>query len=372
MCELSDKTYKEYGRKLTAWYREVKRDLPWRRDKNPYHVWVSEIMLQQTRVEAVKGYYERFIAKLPDVYSLAQCPEKELMKLWEGLGYYSRVRNMQTAAQTIVYELGGVFPGTFDEIVKLKGIGAYTAGAIASIAFCEAVPAVDGNGLRVLSRIFLDDTDIKSSGAKKHFDAFARLLLDESCPGDFTQGLIELGATVCVPNALPKCETCPLAQICLAHKEGRETEFPVKKADKPRKILDYTVLIIRDDDTYALHKRPDKGLLAGLYEPVMAEGHLSQEEVLGLFEGNMPIHIERIEDSKHIFSHLEWHMWAYRIRMDELRGLTGGNTELSESDAKEEETIGKLPKVTFIPSEQISEEYAVPSAFAAYKKYFCK
>ena len=345
------------GQRLVAWYRENKRDLPWRRDRDPYHVWVSEIMLQQTRVEAVKPYYERFLQALPDVKSLAEAPEDQLLKLWEGLGYYSRVRNMQKAARQIMDEYGGVFPSTRDELLKLSGIGPYTAGAIASIAFGRAVPAVDGNVLRVVSRLYNDDGDILSDAVKKRFASYVSRMIPKEDAGDFTQGMIELGATVCGPDRKPECQACPYVGACLACKAGRQTFLPVKKPPAKRRVEDYTVLILMDDEKYALHKRPARGLLAGMYEPVMLPGHLEQKEVLSFFSpGNLPIYIERLPDAVHIFSHIEWHMRAYLVRMDELRD------RLPDAD--------RLPEVRYFSKEEITGNYAVPSAFAKYKDYF--
>lgn len=345
------------GELVTLWYLAHKRDLPWRRDTDPYHVWVSEIMLQQTRVEAVKEYYLRFIKALPSVEALAGAQEDTLLKLWEGLGYYSRVRNMKKAAVIIMEEYDGRFPSDYESIKKLPGIGEYTAGAIASIAFSERVPAIDGNVMRVLARLYGDDGDISLSTTKRRFREYILSMKYEAAPGTFTQAMIELGALICIPGGAPLCTKCPYESCCRARKEGSQLSLPNKPAPKKRSILDYTVLILRDAKEYALRKRPDTGLLAGLYEPVLLEGHLSREEVLSLFpKEEMPLYIERLPDGKHVFSHVEWHMQAYYIKLDELRGTKKVSLPFGE--------------LTFVSKEQIAAGYAVPSAFAAYKPYF--
>ena len=213
---------------LISWYRQNKRILPWRDQKNAYYTWVSEIMLQQTRVEAVKPYFLRFIGELPDVKALAECPEEKLMKLWEGLGYYNRVRNMQTAAQNVVSEYSGILPASYEELLALKGIGSYTAGAIASIAYQIPVPAVDGNVLRVLTRLWGDDSDILKDKTKKAMGRRVMEFMPEDRPGDFNQALIELGATVCVPNGQPLCDQCPWDTVCKAYKEDLIDQLPVR------------------------------------------------------------------------------------------------------------------------------------------------
>ena len=237
-------------------------------------------MLQQTRVEAVKPYYERFLKALPDVAALAACPEDQLMKLWEGLGYYNRVRNMQKAAVTVTEEYDGLLPADYGKLLELKGIGSYTAGAIASIAYGIPVPAVDGNVLRILTRVATDDTDIMKQSFRSAVEAqlgemmreltvpeeLRRALRDENVPGALNQAMMELGATVCVPNGAPLCEECPWSKMCLARAQGRVMDFPVKSKAKARRIEERTVLVIRDGEKVAIRKRPKKGLLAGLYE----------------------------------------------------------------------------------------------------------
>ena len=360
---------KELMSPLLEWFTAHARVLPWRELPTPYRVWVSEIMLQQTRVEAVKPYFERFTSALPDVFALAVCPEDELLKLWEGLGYYNRVRNLQKAAVQVVEEYGGVIPSEYDELLKLKGIGHYTAGAVASIAYGRYVPAVDGNVLRILTRVTADDTDIMKQSFRtaverallammqelKIPDGLKRRLRDGNIPGALNQALMELGATVCVPNGAPFCGECPWENFCLAKKEGRIGELPVKSKAKARKIEARTVLILRDGDKVAIRKRPDRGLLAGLYELPNVEGRLSQEEVLGLVKemGLEPVRIQRLSSAKHIFSHIEWHMDGYAVLLE------GGLPQKGEH---------QQPFI-FVEAEDAKERYAIPSAFAAYAGY---
>ena len=275
---LSEPALYEMREAVVDWFRENKRDLPWRRTRDPYHIWVSEIMLQQTRVEAVKPYYDRFLQELPTVCALADAEEDRLLKLWEGLGYYNRVRNMQKAAQQIVAVYGGEFPRTYAEIRALTGIGNYTAGAVSSFAYGLAEPAVDGNVLRVIARITGDDGDIMKQGTRKRIEDKLRKVIPADAAGDFNQGLIELGAIVCVPGGEPKCKECPVKDVCEARKQGRIQELPVKAKAKERRIEKRTILVFRDNDKIAIEKRPDKGLLAGLYELPGLEGYLSLRE----------------------------------------------------------------------------------------------
>ena len=338
---------------LLAWYQENKRDLPWRRTSDPYRIWLSEIMLQQTRVEAVKPYYARFLETCPTVKDLAELDEDRLMKLWEGLGYYSRARNLQKAARTVMDELGGEIPQTYEELRRLSGIGEYTAGAIASIAFGVRVPAIDGNVLRVLARLMGSCEDICDARVKATWRSELLPLIPEAA-GDFNQALIELGATVCVPNGEAKCGACPMAPYCRAHLENLTDEIPVKTAKKPRRIEKKTVLVIRDGDRTALCKRPSKGLLAGLWELPNREGHLEEGELLAFIRsvGFEPLRAERIEDSKHIFTHVEWHMIAYAVRIaPEFDGWQDGNG------------------MWLVKNDDLHENYAIPSAFSAYTKY---
>lgn len=342
----------EIVRPLISWYRQNKRILPWRDQKNAYYTWVSEIMLQQTRVEAVKPYFLRFIGELPDVKALAECPEEKLMKLWEGLGYYNRVRNMQSAAQVVVAEYGGVLPASYEELLALKGIGSYTAGAIASIAYDIPVPAVDGNVLRVFSRITEDRQDIMKQSVRSQVEEKLLGIMPKDAPGDFNQALMELGAVVCVPNGPARCMECPVAALCKAYHHGTVDGLPVKAPKKKRTIENKTVLVIQDGERTAIHKRPQEGLLAGLYELPNVEGHLSMDEALQkVKEMNLePLHIETLPEAKHIFSHIEWRMTGYRIRVSSLE------------ERKESSFI-------FTEKKQSEKQYAIPSAFRAYIKY---
>lgn len=338
---------------LLAWYDKGKRILPWREHPEPYHVWLSEIMLQQTRVEAVKPYYARFLQELPDIQSLAEVDEERLLKLWEGLGYYNRARNLRRAAQKIMLDYDGRMPECYEELIGLPGIGSYTAGAISSIAFHHAVPAVDGNVLRILSRIRLDGRDISDAKVKKAVEAELAVVMPEDRPGDFNQALMELGATVCIPNGAPKCEDCPCGELCRAKREGRISEFPKKAPKKKRSIEEKTVLVILDENKVALRKRADTGLLAGMYEFPTMEGKQGKERVVEYIKkmGMFPLRLERLAPSRHIFTHKEWHMTGYAIRVDEL-----------EQTKPEGELIFATPH-------EIEGNYPIPSAFAAYTEF---
>ena len=347
----SDENLKEIGEPLTKWYQENKRDLPWRADVTAYKVWVSEIMLQQTRVEAVKPYYARFLKAFPTIADLAEAEEDLLLKMWEGLGYYNRVRNMQKAAKQVMVDFHGQFPHTYEEIRSLTGIGNYTAGAIASFAYGIPKPAVDGNVLRVISRLTASEEDIGKASVRERMEEALEKVIPDDAASDFNQGLIELGAIVCVPNGAPKCESCPLAHFCRAHEKGIEQELPVKSKAKERRIEQKTVFVFQDGDHVAIRKRPAKGLLAGLYELPNLEGHLTEEEALSYCKqiGLSPLRIQRLKDGKHIFSHVEWQMIGYRIRVDEL-----------EKSCTE--------KMLFIHPEEIQAEYPIPAAFETYTK----
>lgn len=305
---LKDYPIKQLIQPLLEWYPSHARVLPWREDASPYRVWVSEIMLQQTRVEAVKPYFERFLKALPDIASLAQCEEERLLKLWEGLGYYNRVRNMQSAARTVMEEYGGKLPADYELLLTLKGIGNYTAGAIASIAYGIPVPAVDGNVLRILMRVSEDDSDIGRQSVKTEAERLLLPVIPKDHAGMLTQAMMELGATVCVPNGEPKCDECPWKAFCLAYDHKSYHSLPYKSRQKPRKIEEKTVLVIRDGEKVLLHRRPRKGLLAGMYEFPNLEGRLSREEVARYVESLelLALKIEPLEEAKHIFSHIEW------------------------------------------------------------------
>ena len=341
----------EIVKPLLKWYDENARILPWREEPTPYRVWVSEIMLQQTRVDAVKPFFERFLENLPNISELADCEEERLLKLWEGLGYYNRVRNMQKAAILMKEEYGGKLPSDYQKLLKLPGIGSYTAGAVASIAYGIAVPAVDGNVLRVLSRVTASYEDITKLSVKKKMEEQIQAIIPKERPGAFNQALMELGATVCIPNGMAKCDHCPLAGLCKAHRQGNVMDFPVKKKKKERRTEERTVLIIRDGEKAAIRKRPMKGLLSGLYELPNWEGHLEETQILKKVKEMdfSPIRMQKLESSKHIFSHVEWHMIGYVVWVEE----------------SEREHDGMI----FVEPEKTEREYPIPAAFSSYVKY---
>lgn len=344
----------EIAAPLLVWYDSRRRILPWREDPTPYHVWVSEIMLQQTRVEAVKPYYDRFMEVLPDIARLADAEENELLKLWEGLGYYNRVRNLNKAAKVIMEKYAGEMPSEYEDLVALPGIGSYTAGAISSIAYGKAVPAVDGNVLRVLARLRADERDIARQAVRREIEQELGPVMPKDRTGDFNQALMELGATVCIPNGFPHCNDCPWKELCRGHKMGAELSYPVKAAKKPRMIEEKTVLIIRDADCTALRKRSSVGLLAGMYEFPCLDGKLSEKQVLQYLskEGYSVLRIEKLKESRHIFTHKEWRMVGYAVRVDEL---------LDKKDSEE---------MIFVHKEEAKEKYPIPSAYASYMEYF--
>ncbi len=303
---------------LLPWYRENRRELPWRTDREPYHIWLSEIMLQQTRVEAVKGYYARFLDALPTIEALARCDDDMLHKLWEGLGYYSRVRNLKKAAIVILEQYGGSFPREHSQVLALPGIGDYTAGAICSIAFGQPTPAVDGNVLRVLSRLRDDPTPIDQPAAKKAVTEALKAIYPREA-GDFTQALMELGATVCGPNRKPDCEACPCRSICLGHANGTAESLPVKAPKKEKRQEDRTVFLLACDGRYALEKRPGKGLLAGLWQFPNVSGKLTTGEALAVLEswGMKPRNLGKEIHKKHIFTHIQWNMTGIYLEVSE-------------------------------------------------------
>ena len=337
---------------LLRWFEEHKRELPWREDRDPYRIWISEIMLQQTRVEAVRGYYNRFLTALPTVQALAECPEDKLLKLWEGLGYYSRARNLKKGAMQVVESYGGRIPDTKKELMNLAGIGSYTAAAIASQAFEEPVAAVDGNVLRVYARYFADGRDISKGKTKTEVESELEPVMPNGRSGDFNQAMMELGALVCVPNGAPKCMECPLAKTCKAYANGSWDQYPKKAGKKERRVEEKTVLLIYHDKKVLIRKRKDSGLLAGLYEFPNMEGYCPKEAVLEYVHqlGLTPLRIKGSENAKHIFSHVEWLMKSYEIKVDD--------------------TIEVPKDCLFIDMEQLREEYSVPSAFGVYRELF--
>ena len=303
---------------ILPWYEKTKRDLPWRQTREPYRVWLSEIMLQQTRVEAVKGYYTRFLETLPRVGALAGCDDELLHKLWEGLGYYSRVRNLKKAAQVIMERHAGVFPQNYEDVLALPGIGEYTAGAICSIAYGQPTPAVDGNVLRVVSRLLNDSTPIDQPATKKAVTA-ALAAIYPAQAGNFTQALMELGATVCGPNRKPDCDNCPCRTICQGCAEGTAETLPVKSPKKDKRQEDRTVFILSCNGRFALQKRPGTGLLAGLWQFPNVPGHLSTAEALAELTrmGLHPREIYKELHKKHIFTHIQWNMKGIYLEVAE-------------------------------------------------------
>lgn len=344
MNEVHDK--KRFTENLLRWYAQNARELPWRKNASPYRVWVSEIMLQQTRVEAVKPYFERFMQALPTIYDLAQAEDDLLKKLWEGLGYYNRVKNMKKCAQVCVELYGGNLPDSYEELLKLPGIGSYTAGAIASIAFHQSVPAVDGNVLRVFSRVLVSEDDILSERTKKKFQEIIKEYIPPKKGASFNQALMEIGALVCVPNAAPKCSVCPLSSDCIGYQSKQAERLPKKKAKKSRRIERKTVLVILHEDKVLLRRRKEEGLLSGLYEFMNVEERRSQKEVLQMMERFSVKHIQKLHPAKHIFSHVEWHMEGYLLEVEKKAGLSG----------------------VWCTKEDVEHAYALPTAFKAYRE----
>ena len=332
-------------------YRENGRPLPWRRDRDAYHVFLSEIMLQQTRVEAVIPYYEKFLTLFPTVADLASAAEDVLFKAWEGLGYYSRARNLRRAAERVMTVYSGAFPTRYDELITLPGVGKYTAGAVASISFGQAKSAVDGNAVRIYSRLFADGTN----AADEHFKTRIAEELDALYPSgkdaaDTTQGLMEIGQRFCIPNGMPKCDGCPLAAFCEVGKGNADYRlYPNKEKKKPRRILPKTVLLLTDGEGFYIRKRPDSGLLAGLWEFPSVEGHPEADEAMAAAEalGFSPKGAIAGAKAKHIFTHLEWHMESYLVPVDQQ---------------SEDAFVRATPR-------ELWEKYAIPSAFRAFLDY---
>ena len=333
--------------RIIDWYAASRRVLPWREEPTPYHVWISEIMLQQTRIEAVLGYYERFLRELPTVEALAAVEEDRLLKLWEGLGYYSRARNLKKAAQLLVEEYGGELPRTAAELKKLPGIGDYTAGAIASIAYGQPEPAVDGNVLRVVARILESGEDIMQPAVRKRI---ADLLRREYPGGEdaalLTEGIMELGETLCIPNGEPRCELCPLHTCCRARLNSTADRYPVKSPPRGRRIEQRTVLLLRCGGRYAIRKRSGKGLLAGLWEFPNEKGAYSAGEIVECLsrQGARLLSCEPCGEARHVFTHVEWHMTGF----------------LADCAAEWGEFVWASPK-------QIAAEYSIPTAFRFYQ-----
>ena len=351
--------------KLAEWFVANMRSFPWREGRTPYKVLVSETMLQQTRIEAVLKYYERFTEAFPTLAALAVAPEDLVMKHWEGLGYYSRARNLKKCAEICAEKYGGRLPGSYEELIKLPGLGSYSAGAVASLCYEEPVPAVDGNVLRVLARFFGDARDVRLPEVRKEAEEVIRKVLEgrtssvslrltPSPKGEgsvavslFNEGLMELGETLCGPKGKPQCSDCPLKETCRAHAEGREEDLPFRSAGKARSIEEKTVWVLVCGGRIGLEKRPDKGMLRGLYGFPMTEGRLDEEGAkTALAErGIATLTLNPLGPAKHVFTHREWQMTGWLA-----------------------ETAEPVPGLVYVTAEELQKDYALPSAFRAYKE----
>ena len=328
--------------KLLGWYETAARDLPWRADREPYHVWLSEIMLQQTRVEAVKPYYARFLSALPTVEDLANAPYEQVQKLWEGLGYYSRARNLQKAAQVICTMYNGVFPRAYSQVRALPGIGDYTAGAICSICYEMPTPAVDGNVLRVVARFLAMESCVDEPKVKKEVSESLQKVYPEGRCGVFTQSLMELGATVCLPNGMPKCDACPLRENCRAYQQNDVSSYPVRKQKKARRVEELTLFLLSSEEGIALRKRPATGLLAHLWEFPHVPGTLDLQQALQVVRdlGCEPVEVLSQREKGHIFTHVEWKMRAFDLKVRSLEN-----------------------EFVWVSQERLRDEFALPTAF---------
>lgn len=346
---------KQFQEDLMNWYEKEARDLPWRRESSPYGIWVSEMMLQQTRVETVIPYYNRFMKAFPDVFDLALGEEDQLLKLWQGLGYYARARNLKKGAEMVVKNYQGKIPEDRDELMKIPGIGPYMSSAIASMAFQKPVASLDGNLYRVLARIFLWEEEIKGVHSRRVLADLAENLLCRERPGDFNQAMMDLGATICIPNGAPLCGQCPVSVHCQAYREEKTDSIPVKTVKKPRKILDKTVFLVRYPNHVVLRKRPNQGLLASLWEFPNVDGHLSWKQAQHFLKlgGIMSLDFHEIGDSKHIFSHIEWRMKGYEIVL---------NDRILITDAF------PYSQWQWVEVDMLHQEYSIPSAFRDYMK----
>ncbi|OGO77484.1 MAG: A/G-specific adenine glycosylase [Clostridiales bacterium GWB2_37_7] len=340
----------QFQNKLLEWYDSCARILPWRDNPTPYRVWISEIMLQQTRVDTVKPYFESFMKTVPTIQDLADISEDQLLKLWEGLGYYSRAKNLKKAANAIMQSFNGQIPSDLESLRSLPGIGPYSSGAIASIAFGARVAAIDGNVLRVMARIFANKGDIANRLVKKEIEDLVYELLPTSRVGDFNQALMELGATICLPNGNPKCAECLVNTLCKGYQKGFAAELPIKSKKKERKIEQRTIFIIEYKGTVAIRQRANKGLLSSLWEFPNEVGYLSCEESERKLKewGITPSHISLSKTSKHIFTHLEWHMIGYYISA---------------------QSIQEDSQFIWVNREQVKEQYSIPTAFKAYVEF---
>lgn len=354
MYALKEKTMND----LVGWYRLNRRSFPWRDTGDPFDVWISEIMLQQTRTEAVISYFNRFKEEIPDISSLAGIEEEKLMRLWEGLGYYSRAHNLKKCAIKLEEEYAGRIPEDHALLLRLPGIGPYTAGAIMAIAYGRPYAAIDGNVLRVLSRFFGIREDIRSDEVRKQLsgiveDAYEKeKITDRRFIADLTQAFMDLGATICIPNGKADCENCPLKEDCYACQNDLTKEIPYRSANKERKILDRTIFIIRNADRFLLNRRPQKGLLAGMYEFIGTDEKTDENKAKEYLkkEGFDVLQMRRLPSSKHIFTHMEWHMDAYEVKIGDF------NLPLKEGQ--------------ILASKDELQQLAIPSAFRTYTDYY--
>ena len=337
---------------LLDWYDTHRRRLPWRETVTPYTTWISEIMLQQTRVAAVLPYYERFLAELPDVFALAEVSEDRLLKLWEGLGYYSRARNLRRAAQELCVSYGGEFPHTAAELRRLPGIGAYTAAAIASIAFGQPEPAVDGNLLRVSARVCASWDNISEASVRKTFTDALRLAIDSERPGQWNQAMMDLGAMVCLPNGTPLCSVCPLRSVCGAYRQGLCAILPRRAEKKMRRAEELTVFLLYRGEAYALRRRGDTGLLARMWEYPNVSGNLDEEAARLLLtqEGFSVKSLRSLGVARHCFTHIEWSMKCYEV---EIKPDESADGQIRRENAMQDSLIWVTD----------GENYALPSAF---------
>ncbi len=341
---------------LIAWYLRHVRPLPWREDPTPYRVWVSEIMLQQTRIEAVLPYFDRFMQALPDIPALAEADEDLLLKLWEGLGYYSRVRNLQKAARQVMAEYGGRLPDRVEELLRLPGIGEYTAGAVASIAYGRRAAAVDGNVLRVFARLTACREDILRPAVKRELSGVVLSQVPDEAPGTFNQAVMELGETVCLPNTEPKCGTCPIRPFCKGAAQGIARDLPVRAPKKARRVEYRLILVAVTDEQpprVLLRRRSAKGLLAGLWElpGVVLPGESDEAACLETVEkevrgwGIQPVRMQPLGPGRHIFSHVEWRMQGMLLTVP---------------------PFDPPPNGRLVTGRELAEDLALPSAFRAY------
>ncbi|KAB3526242.1 A/G-specific adenine glycosylase [Alkaliphilus serpentinus] len=340
----------EFQRKLLQWYKNHQRKMPWRGSSSPYEIWVSEIMLQQTRVDTVIPYYKRFIDRLPNLKALAEVEDHQLLKLWEGLGYYSRVRNMKETAKFLMEKHAGAFPKRAKELMELKGIGEYTAGAIASICFGERVAAVDGNVLRVMARLTGSTMDIKDAKVKREIIHQVKSLLPAVDIGNFNQALIEVGAIICKPNSKPDCFNCPIIAECIAYEKGLQNEIPIKSPRAEKKQQEITVLLMEHKGRFAIKKRTHSKLLKDLWEFPNIEGKKSSVELTKLLKewGLKVIECQPLKNSKAIFTHIQWILSGYYLAVEEVQDM--------ERD------------LMWVTKEELLREYSMASAFKEFRR----